>query len=374
MLFREYSEISKLQLDLSRGAALEEVSMKLLGKVAAIVLMVIVPILVVGITMTVGWRPFIGPKARALTNTTYERTPARAKRGKYLVEAVTQCMECHAPHDWTQHDSPITPGMLGAGGGLSGRVIPPNLTPDPETGSGNWSDDQLARAIREGIGHDGRALNPLMPYVYFSRLADEDVASIVVYLRSLPPVRHSWPKNTITFPINYLTKSLPQPITHPVPLPDFSDPVRRGAYLVTVAHCTRCHTPQQKRGRFQAMGEPIRGLEFGGGVAVNGPWGRVASANLTPDPSGISYYDEGLFIQTLRTGFVKARKINQYMPWTNFRNMTDEDLKAIFAYLRTLPPVRHHVDNTEPPTYCRECGATHGWGEKNKALGKTNAG
>jgi len=343
---------------------------RLVGRILWVGLLIILLILVVGISVTVGWRPFIGPKARALTNVTYERTPARLARGKYLVEAVTQCMECHAPHDWTQHDSPILPGMYGAGGGLPGRLIPPNLTSDPETGVATWSDDQIARAIREGVGHDGRALSPTMPYLYFSHLADEDVASIVVYLRTLPPVRHKWPKSFIPYPVKYLINNVPQPITHPIPLPDLSEPARRGEYLVTIAHCTRCHTPQRRRGRYEAMGQPIRSLEFGGGVTTNGPWGRVASANLTPDPSGISYYDEALFIQTLRTGFVgKTRKISQYMPWTNFRNMTDEDLKSIFAYLRTLPPVRHHVDNSEPPTYCPECGATHGWGDKNRQLG-----
>ena len=91
----------------------------------------------------------------------------------------------------------------------------------------------------------------------------------------------------------------------------------------------------------------------------------VASANLTPDASGIGYYDEALFIQTIRTGSVRARKLNSVMPWWAFRNMTDDDLKALFAYLRTLKPVHHLVDNTEPPTQCRLCGQKHGLGHRN---------
>ena len=84
--------------------------------------------------------------------------------------------------------------------GLPGSVHAPNITPDPETGAGNWSDDQLARAIREGIGHDGRALFPFMPYLGLRALSDEDLASIIVYLRSLPPVRQSRPTTDADLP------------------------------------------------------------------------------------------------------------------------------------------------------------------------------
>ena len=81
----------------------------------------------------------------------------------------------------------------------------------------------------------------------------------------------------------------------------------------------------------------------------------MASANLTPDPSGISYYDEKMFVEVIRTGYVKARVISPIMPWPDYRKMTDEDLKALFAYLQTLPPVRHHVDNTDPPPRRASC-------------------
>ena len=67
----------------------------------------------------------------------------------------------------------------------------------------------------------------------------------------------------------------------------------------------------------------------------------------------------------IRTGYVKARKINQIMPWSDYRNLTDEDLKAIFAYIRTLKPVKHRVDNAEPPTFCKLCGSSHGAGNQN---------
>jgi len=92
---------------------------------------------------------------------------------------------------------------------------------------------------------------------------------------------------------------------------------------------------------------------------------KVAASNITPDPSGISYYDEALFIQTMRAGHVGARELAPAMPWRYFRNFTDDDLKAIFSYLRTLRPVKHRVDNSEPPSYCKVCGQWHGGGELN---------
>jgi mono/diheme cytochrome c family protein len=241
---------------------------------------------------------------------------------------------------------------------LSGKVYPPNISSDKETGAGNWTDDQLSRAIREGIRHDGRALFPMMPYENYSHLSDEDLASVIVYLRSLPPVRHVVPKTELVFPVNYLIRDVPQPITAPVPPPDLSTPVKRGEWLVRVAGCRDCHTPQN-------MGKPLPGLDLAGGWVMKGPWGTVASTNITPDPSGISYYDDDLFLKVMRSGYVNARELAPIMPWWVHRGMTDEDLKAMFAYLRTVPPVKHRVDNTEPPRRCKVCGFVHGAGDRN---------
>ena len=327
-------------------------------------LLVIVVLVVGAISLTIGWRPFVGPKARPLTGRKFEPTAARLARGQYLAENLLDCFDCHGEHDWTKHDAPLIEGTRGAGytdfvlAGLPGHIVPPNITPDPETGAGDWTDDQLARAIREGIAHDGRALFPLMPYPDYRAMSDEDLASVIVYLRSIPPVHKAIPKSEIIFPVKYLIRSVPQPITEPVAEPDRSNPVVYGQYLVGIAGCTDCHTPQSR-------GQNLPGMDFAGGFILEGPWGRVASANITPDPSGISYYDEALFIQTMRTGYVKARELNQIMPWSNLRNLTDDDLKAMFGYLRTLKPVKHRVDNTDPPTLCKLCGNRHGLGDKN---------
>jgi mono/diheme cytochrome c family protein len=328
-----------------------------------IALFVLVVLVAVAITFTIGWRPFIGPRMRPVTNRTFESTPARLARGKYLFTAAAGCVECHSQHDDTSKDWPILPGTEGSGEvfplqGLPGQVTAPNITPDPDTGIGRWTDDAISRAIREGVDKDGQALFGLMPFEHYRTMSDEDLASVVVYVRTLPPVRHSLPQTQIIFPVKYLIRSVPQPVTSPVPPPDSSTAVSRGAYLVNLGGCSDCHTPQVK-------GQPIAGMSFAGGFVMTGPWGSVATANITPDPTGIPYYDEKLFIAMMRTGMVHARKLNVFMPTRIYGGMTDEDLSDVFAYLKTVPPVAHRVDNTETLTLCKKCGFVHGLGDKN---------
>ena len=280
----------------------------------------------------------------------YSSRNARRERGRYIVEGPAHCFQCHSEIDWETPGAQPKPGKKGAGTDFSKYgmdwLVAPNITPDAETGAAAWTDEQLARAIREGIGHDGRRLFPVMPYMSFREMSDEDLASVIVYLRSIEPVRNVLPQTNIPEPLKSSLTPV-QPISGPVVQ------VERGKYLVTLASCASCHTPTKQ-------GQPMTELAFGGGVSFKGPWGDVNSANITPDASGISYYDEALFIKTLRSGEVGARKLKSIMPWGYFRNMTDEDLKAIFAYLKTLPPVKHRVDNTEPPAECHVCGRRHG--------------
>jgi len=326
-------------------------------------LIVLAAVLVVAISFTIGWRPFLGPRARPLTDRKFESTPERLARGSYLANSVSGCIYCHSEHDWKSEGAPVVESKLGAGqvfplSGLPGTVVAPNITPDSVTGAGTWSDDQLARAIREGIGHDGRALFPLMPYEHFRNMTDEDLASVVVYLRSLPPVRNSLPSTEIIFPVKYLIRNAPQPVTFPVQQDNSNDKVKHGEYLVQISGCSDCHTPSQR-------GQPDPALPFAGGFELKGPFGTVTSANITPDVTGISYYDEKLFVQAMRTGKVGARMLNPIMPWIMFRNMTDDDLNAEFAYLCTLKPVHHRVDNTLTSTTCKLCRGRHGAGDQN---------
>ena len=101
---------------------------------------------------------------------------------------------------------------------------------------------------------------------------------------------------------------------------------------------------------------------------LTNPLGPIASANITPDPSGIPYYTEDLFLEMMRTGMVRSRKLHNYMPWQVIGRQTDEDLKAMFAYLQTVKPVQHRVDNMLPATDCPRCGLRHGAGDQNKPV------
>jgi len=337
--------------------------MKRFWRVLLFVVAVVAAILAVAVSATIGWRPFIGPRARSLNGRKFEVTPERLARGNYLANSVSGCMFCHSPHDWNSSGAPAIEGKLGAGAvfpldGLPGRIVAPNITPDAETGAGAWTDDRLSRAIREGIGHDGRALFPLMPYGNFRTMSDEDLASVIVYLRSLPAVRNVLPRTEIIFPVKYLIRSAPQPLNISVAPVAPDTGAAYGAYLVRISGCADCHTPMQR-------GQPLPGLAFAGGSEFKGPFGTVTSANITPDPSGIGYYDEKIFFAALRTGKVGARSLNPIMPWGMLRGMTDDDLHAMFAYLRTLQSVRHRVDNTLPPTLCKICKSNHGAGDQN---------
>ena len=338
--------------------------MKRFGKWLLIALGSLAALSAIAITLTIGWRPFLGPRTRLLTNRTFEPTPQRLERGHYIATALSGCLYCHTPHDWTAPGTPMVAGKEGAGEmlpytNLPGRIVAPNLTPDPETGAGRWTDDQLARSIREGVGHDGRALFPIMPYQHYHNMSDEDLASVVVYLRSLPAVHNQLPATEIIFPVKYLIRSAPEPVTEPVADIDSADQLKYGTHLADQAGCIDCHTAQVR-------GQNVPGMEFAGGFLFTGPWGNVASANITPDPSGIPYYDEALFLNVMRTGQVKARKLSSIMPVMIYKNLTDADLKAIFAFLRTTKPVKHRVDNTESSTECKVCKQRHGAGDANQ--------
>ncbi len=298
-----------------------------------------------------------GPRIRALTNRKFERTPERLARGRYLVNGIGECFACHGPSDPKRTGWPPVAGKEGSG--EAGRYVAANLTPDRETGAGDWTDDMLARAIREGIGHDGRLLDPtVMPYEFYRAMSDEDLASIIVYLRSIPAIGNPLPAPTST---NHVVAPFAIPIDAPVPMPDLSTPVKRGAYLVQLGACQWCHTLRDQQTR-----HTLPGLEFAGGDLINpNPFGQASSANITPDASGINYYDEVFFLRVIHTGKVGARKLNPVMPWWFFGHMSDDDLKAIFAYLRTVKPVHHRVDNTEPITYCRICRQKHHGGALN---------
>lgn len=233
------------------------------------------------------------------------------------------------------------------------RLVAANLTPDLETGTGRWSDDMLVRAIREGIGHDGRLLHPQMYYRSFRALSDEDVAAVVVYLRSLPPVRNVLPKTVLSDEQAKRFVGLPQPLTAPVPGPKQDTPVERGRYLAAIGDCSGCHTLWE--------GKRMPGAYAGGNeVGRNGK--AVFSANITPDASGMPYDATG-FIHVIRSG--KGGTMDPVMPWWFYRKLDDADLSALHAFLGTRHPVAHRISNLGERSQCVVCGQEHGLGKLN---------
>jgi mono/diheme cytochrome c family protein len=287
----------------------------------------------------------------------------RMERGRYLVEGLTHCFHCHSEDNFKDGLGQPFPGKKGAGKVVKDPESPnmvlviPNITPDKETGAGTWSDAQLERAIRHGIGHDGRDLYSLMPYSNFQDMTDEDLASVIVYLRSIPPVKNVLP--TMQLPIPIKVDMHPE-IEPPMPA-SASERVKKGWYLVRMGDCAGCHSAYDEKDCL------MKDSMFGGGLRFIGQWGDVTSPNITQHPSGISHYDEAMFIKTIRTGHASGgvRELAGIMPYSYFRNLTDEDLGNIFAFLQTVKPVVHHVDNSEPPTFCRICRQKHGDGDRN---------
>ncbi len=172
------------------------------------------------------------PNMRPAPSIQVARTPERVAHGKYLF-AVDGCIACHSVSDQTRFGFPVVEGGLAKGQTLPGpgTIVAPNLTSDPETGAARWSDGQLIRAIREGIGHDDRVLFPMMPYSEYRAMSDEDVQALVAFIRTLPPIRNQLPKTKVMFPVNLLIKFTPR-IVESVPAPDRSDVKKYGAYLV----------------------------------------------------------------------------------------------------------------------------------------------
>jgi mono/diheme cytochrome c family protein len=202
----------------------------------------------------------------------------------------------------------------------------------------------------------------------FREMDDEDLASIVVYLRSIPAVNKHRERSQYVFPLNVLVKTMPQPLASHAPNAPRTTPEARGKYLVrTMSGCQDCHTPQDDKGNFLTQYDLAGGGEFHNVMDNMKPF---FSLNITPDPSGIAHYDEAMFIQTFRTGRVAGRLLNPTMPFENYKGMTDEDLKDIFAYLKTVPPVKHRVSNTDAAAKCPVCGRVHGLGDLNQGESK----
>jgi hypothetical protein len=277
-------------------------------------------------------------------------TPAAIERGEYLFTTLLDCDRCHSPRDFSRLGGPVVLAGRGKGDplqmeGLPGQVSAPNITPDKETGIGTWTDGEKIRAIREGISKDGHMLFPLMPYPEYRFLSEADVQALVAYLNTLPAIRNYVPRSNITFFDGMMVKGVPAPVTKAVPPVDPDGGEIYGEYLVTIAGCEDCHTPQ-KRGQ----ADPT--MRFAGGRLVATPWGSVISSNITPDKdTGIGKWDFVRFrdrMHSMRqykeTGLPKVGPERfTLMPWLAYQNLSDHDLESIFLYVRSRRAVTNFV-------------------------------
>jgi mono/diheme cytochrome c family protein len=282
-----------------------------------------------------------------------EYTKQRIERGKYLANNVTMCVDCHSKRDYSLFGAPMVPGTAGQGGELFGRALgfpgnyyAPNITP---YGIGQWTDGELLRAITTGVSKDGHALFPIMPYPNFGQLAKEDIYSIIAYVRSLEPIKNDVPKSESDFPVNFIINTIPHEPTFSS-IPPKAELIAYGKYMFTAVGCNECHTPQEQ-------GQPIEGKYLAGGFEFPFPDGTVVrSLNITPHKeTGIGTWTEQQFVacfkqysdSTYTPHPVQNGDFKTVMPWLFYTHMKQEDLKAIFAYLQSVPPVENKVEKFE---------------------------
>ena len=323
--------------------------MKTFFKIVGIVLLVIVALAAIGVS----WLVLRKPAQRPASAQKIEATPERIARGRYLVEHVSACLDCHSERTLA-YGLPRKPGREGIGGfvwdakiGFPGTLAAANITPDPETGLGQWTDGEIMRAIREGVARDGKALFPIMPYNHYRRMSDDDAAAVVAYLRTIKPQRWEKPKKALNPPMNIIEKFIPKPLDGPVPAPNRSNTVQYGEYLSQIGACHECHTPKDNKGN------PIPGKDLAGGWEMHTPYFRVVTANITPHPAnwmGRVTKEEfiGRFHAFANMNAANAPQAekgrNTLMPWLTYSGMTDEDLGALYDYLKTVPPVENKVN------------------------------
>jgi mono/diheme cytochrome c family protein len=254
------------------------------------------------------------------------------ERGSYLVNTIMTCDNCHTPKG---PNGRIAEKALS--GGLTFdeppfKVTASNITPDPDTGIGKWTDAQIRTLMRTGVRPDGVHIAAVMPTGFYEIVTPGDLDAIVAYLRSLKPI-----SNKVPDPIYKM--NLPRQVfpgaEKPMPQADFADTVKRGFYLATIGHCMECHTP------FGQAGADFKGSLGKGGREFPGPWGVSKSPNITSHKTaGIGAWSDGDIKRAITQGLRKdGSKLAPPMGYGYYAKMTEADLDAVVAYLRTVPPL-----------------------------------
>ena len=255
------------------------------------------------------------------------------ERGSYLVNTIMTCGNCHTPKG-----PPAAVAGKDFSGGLTWdeppfKVTAPNITQDKETGIGDWTDAQIKTMLLTGKNPHGIQEAEVMPTAFYPILTPGDLDSIVAYLRTLAPV-----KNKVADPVYKI--ALPH---HVFPgaekaysQADLNDKLKRGFYLATIGHCMECHTPFRAGGG----GRDFQNSLGKGGAEFPGPWGVSTSRNITSHKTaGIGDWTDAEIKTAITQGKRKdGTPLKGPMGYAYYAKMTDADLDAVVAYVRTVPP------------------------------------
>jgi mono/diheme cytochrome c family protein len=255
------------------------------------------------------------------------------KRGDYLVNTVLTCGNCHTPK--TPKGADIMAKAFSGGPRFNEPpfdVTAANITPDKETGIGTWSDADIKKLLRTGIRPNGEPIAAVMPTGFYDIMTERDLNSIVAYLHTLKPIKNKVPDPIYKFPAP--RTEVPggdKPYTEAM----LKEKLKKGFYLVTIAHCLECHTPMGPKG--------IRLMKTrlgAGGFPLEGPWGVTVSKNITSSKTkGIGAWTDAEIKRAITTGVDKDGKhLRPPMGFAYYAKMTPGDLDAIVAFIRTLPP------------------------------------
>jgi mono/diheme cytochrome c family protein len=305
---------------------------------------------------------------RPLTAESIRLSPDRIARGGYIMTELAGCGGCHGPRD--EDGSPLArsrPDRFLAGGervvdsatmgfdaDSDGIIQVPNLTADIDTGLGAWTDDEIVRAVRDGVSRDGRLLVPVMPYRSYRFMSDEDVRSVVAYLRTVPAARGDpgaagsetlsfWTRLGLDWNLRGGHHAPVHDVVAPIPPSRGGDRIAYGRYVSRLGRCGECHGDPGESDGPDGPDGPLSG-----GRSVDRPAvGRVSAANLTPDPTtGLGRASSAQIENALRSGRrLDGRPMAPPMSLVVgfVSRITKEDLDALVAFLRAARPVRNQV-------------------------------
>jgi mono/diheme cytochrome c family protein len=255
------------------------------------------------------------------------------ERGKYLVEGILTCGNCHTPRG---PGGVLDTSKRHAGGPQvwetpQYKVHPTNITPDRQTGIGAWTPDQVKAAIRDGKRPDGQQLAPQMPYGFYKVFTPTDLDAVVAYVLAQAPISRK--VEPPVYKATRMTVDIPPGAEKRMPESAMKDPIKRGFYLVTIGHCMECHTPVVNGHR------DFKNRLGTGGERFPGPWGMSVSRNITSHKqNGVGAWSDDEVKRAITQGVSKdGRKMLPPMGYEWYARMTEADLSAIVAYLRTVP-------------------------------------